>query len=58
MYALIALAISFFLKQLHDVTWVGFGLTFLCMYFLVHLTVELAVQKVAELYGGDSNDKL
>lgn len=58
MYALIALAISFFLKQLHDVTWVGFGLTFLCMYFLVHLIVELAVQKVAELYGGDDDDKL
>lgn len=58
MYALIALAISFFLKQLHDVTWVGFLLTFLCMYLLIHLTVELAVQKVAELLGGDDDDQL
>lgn len=58
MYALTALAITLFLDHFHDVTWVGFGLTFLCMYFLVHLVVELAVQKVAELYGGDDSDKL
>ena len=65
MYALIALAISFFLKQLHDITWVGFGLTFLCVYVLIHTTVELillivelVVQKVKELWGDDDDDKL